>query len=70
MIAIFVSVVDTHQRTGKGCDLTEGDQQGLMDLSGGFYIDSAEEKYETTDGEDGGGDELYVCVLFHGAKLV
>ena len=36
-----------------------------MDLSGGFYIDSAEEKYESTDGEDGGGDELYVSVLFH-----
>ncbi len=72
IVVVFKSVriIDAHQCAGEGSDLSEGDQQGLMDLSGGFNIDSAEEKYETTDGEDGGGDELYVRILFHGAKVV
>ena len=67
IVVVFkaIRIIDTHQRTGEGCDLSEGDQQGLMDLSGGFDIDSAEEEHEATDGEDGGGDELYVSVLFH-----
>jgi hypothetical protein len=72
MIVVFKSVriIDTHQCAGEGSDLSEGDQHGFMDLSGGFYIDSAEEKYESTDSKYGGGDELYVRILFHGAKVV
>jgi len=67
IVVVFKSVriIDSHQCAGEGSDLSEGDQQGFMDLSGGFYIDSAEEKYESTDSKDGGGDELYVSVFIH-----
>ena len=67
IVVVFKSVliIDAHQCTGKGGYLSECDKQGLVDLSLRVDIDSAEEKYETTDGEDGGGDELYVQILFH-----
>ena len=67
IVVVFKSVriIDSHQCAGEGCDLSEGDEQGLVDLSLRIDIDTAEEEDESTDGEDGGGDELYVCVLFH-----
>ena len=72
IVVVFkaVRIIDAHQCAGEGSYLSEGDKQRVVYLAFGVYIDSTKEKHETTDSKDGGGDKLYVCVLFHGAKLV
>lgn len=59
---MFVCIVDAKQRAGKGGDLTEADEERLVDLS--FRVDerAAEEENEPAQTEDGGCDELYVDV--------
>ena len=70
MVLFPVCIVDSEERAGKGSDLSEGDKQRVVYLAFGVNIDSAEEKYESTDSKDSGGDKLYVQILFHGAKVV
>ena len=41
-----------------------------MDLSLRVDIDATEEENEASKGEDGGSKQLYVEILFHGAKVV
>ena len=65
LIFRFVFIVDTHETAGEGHDLAESYEQRLVDLALGVYIDSAEEENEASDGEESGGDELYVEVVFH-----
>ena len=65
LIFLFIDVIDTHECSGEGGDFTEGYEQGFVDLALWVNIDTAEEENEATDGEDGGGDELYVEVMFH-----
>ena len=76
MIFVFVRIIDTHESAGKGGNLPEGDEECFVYLPLRVNIDPAEEHDESTNGEYGGGDELYVRVLFHtlflksGAKVV
>lgn len=62
---VAIVIIDTHHTTGEGKCFTEGDEDGLMDLSGGVDIHSAEEEYHADDRESRGGDELYERGLFH-----
>ena len=72
IVVVFKSVriIDAHQCSGEGSDLSEGDKQRVVYLAFGVNIDATKEEDQSTDSKDGGGDELYVCVLFHGAKVV
>ena len=65
LFLLFVTIIDTKQSAGKGGGFAEGYKEGLVDLTEGFNIDSAEEQNEASKGEDGGGDELYVKLVFH-----
>ena len=62
---MFVGIIDTEESTGEGGDLPEADEEGFADLSLWVNEDSAEEHDQSTDGEDGGGQELYVQFVFH-----
>ena len=70
LLFMFVRIINTHEGTREGCDFAEGYEQGLMDLSLRVDIDATEEENEASKGEDGGSKQLYVEILFHGAKVV
>ena len=55
-----VDVIYSHQRAGEGGDFPERDEERFVDLSFGVDEDSAEEKYETSEGEDSGCQKLQV----------
>ena len=55
----FVIVIYSKQTAGEGEGFTKGDEDSLVDLSGGVDIHSAEEQYHSDDREGCGGDELY-----------
>ena len=52
---VAIMVIDAHHGAGEGERFTEGDEDGLMDLSGGVDIESAEEEYHADDRECRGG---------------
>ena len=52
---VAVMVIDAHHGAGKSERFTEGDEDGLMDLSGGVDIETAEEEYHADDRECRGG---------------
>ena len=60
IVLFFVCVIDSKQCTCKCCDLSEADQQALVYLPLGLDKDTTEEHCESSEGEDCGGDELYV----------
>ena len=66
IVAQFLSVriVDTEQRSGERCDLTERDEERLMDLPFGVDERPAEEQHHTAYREEGCRDELYVQIDF------
>ena len=67
---MFVRVVYSEQRAGKGCDLFEADEERLMNLSLRVDEDPAVKHDHSPDREDGCRKQLYVDFLFHGAKVV
>ena len=60
-----VGVIYAHDGTGEGGDLSEADEQRLMDLPFGVDKDSAEQHRQSSDGEDCRGQKLYVEAFFH-----
>ena len=62
---MLVGVVYSEQRSGKGCDLSETDEERLMNLSLRFDEYSAVEHDHSPDREDGCREQLYVSVRFH-----
>ena len=61
-IAVFIVIINTHYRACKGSGFTEGDEYGLMDLSGRVYLYAYVEEYKTTEYDQSGDDEL--CDIF------
>ena len=60
----FVNIIYSEQGAGEGGEFTEGDEEGLMDLTLRVDVHAAEEENEPANGEDGGCQELYeVCVI-------
>jgi hypothetical protein len=51
-----ILIIDAHDRSGERGDLSEADEQGLMDLSLRVDKDSAKEEYESAKGEYGGSE--------------
>ena len=64
-IFVFVRVVDSEQRSGKGCDFSKADEERFMDLSLRVDKDSAVEHDHSSDREDGCCKQLYVRMVFH-----
>ena len=52
---VAIMVIDAHHGAGEGERFTEGDEDGLMDLSGGVDIHSAEEERHADYRECRGG---------------
>ena len=73
---MFVGVIDTEECAGESCDLSEADEERFADLSLRVNEDPAEEENQASEGEDGGGQKLYVEAIFHkrflksGAKVL
>ena len=64
IIFYFVNIVNSEQCAGEGGEFSEGDEEGVVDLSAGVDGGSPKEENHSTDGEDGGCQELYeVCVI-------
>ena len=55
LFLIAIVVIDAHDAAGEGERFAEGDEDGLMDLSGGIDIHSAEEEYHADYREGCGG---------------
>ena len=53
-----ISIIDTHNCTGKGSSFTEGDEDGLVDLSGWVDLYAYMKKDKTTEDDQCGDDEL------------
>ena len=64
-IFVFVRVVYSEQRAGKGCDLSEADEERLMNLPLRVDEDSAVKHDHSSDREDGCRKQLYVRMVFH-----
>ena len=54
MIFYFINIVNSEQGAGEGRCLTEGDEEGLVDLARRIDGGSPKEEDESADGEDGG----------------
>ena len=73
---MFVRIVDSEQRSGKGSDLAKADKERLMNLSLRVDEDPAVEHDHSSDREDGSRKQLYVRMVFHrlilksGAKVI
>ena len=52
---VAIMVIDAHHGAGESKCFTEGDEDGLVNLSGGVNIESAEEEYHADDRECRGG---------------
>ena len=46
---VSISIIDTHNGTGEGGDLTKADEEGFVDLPKRGDINSAEEHYEPSE---------------------
>ncbi len=57
-IAVFVVIIDAHDRASKGGSFTEGDEYGLVYLSGRVDLYAYMEQYKTTEDDQCGDDEL------------
>ena len=55
----FVNVVNSEQCAGEGGEFTEGDEEGLMDLTLRVDVHAAEEENEPANGEDDVDDDLF-----------
>ena len=55
---VSISIIDTHNCACKGSSFTEGDEYGLVDLSGRVYLYAYVEEYKTTEYDQCGDDEL------------
>ncbi len=51
-------IVNPHYRSCKGGSLSEGDEDGLVYLSGGVNLYAHMEQYHTTEDDQSGDDEL------------
>ena len=60
VVFVFVGVIDTEQCSCKGGDLTESDEEGFVYLALRVDAHPAKEECEPAEGEDSGGEELYV----------
>ena len=60
-----IFIIDAHDRSCKGGNLSKSDEEGLVDLSVRLNKDPAKEEYQPAQGEYGGSEELYVSVFFH-----
>ena len=69
MIFMLVRVVYSEQRSGKGSDLAETDEERLMNLSLRVDKDPAVEHDHSPDREDGSRKQLYVSVRFHNVRV-
>ena len=67
VVFVFVRVIDPEQCACEGGDLSEAYEEGFMDLALRVDADTAEEEREASEGEDGGGQKLYVQACFHGS---
>ena len=47
IVLALINVIDTEQRTGKGGNLTEADQEGLMDLALWGHECPTEQEYQS-----------------------
>ncbi len=65
LFSVFINIIDTKQRACEGGDLSEADEEGLVDLSLRVNEDTAEEHDQSSKGEDSGSEELYVAVVVH-----
>ena len=77
MIFRFVVIVDADDRSCEGGDLTESDEDGLVDLSLRSEPRADVKEREPAQREDSGDEELYelrvnhgACFLKSGAKVV
>ncbi len=55
---VSISIIDTHNCTCKGSSFSKGDEDGLVDLSGGVDLDANMEQYKTTEDDQCGDDKL------------
>ena len=51
-------IINTHYRSCKGGSLSEGDEDGLVYLSGWVNLYAYMEEYKTTEDDQSGDDEL------------
>ena len=65
---MFIDIVYTEQCTSEGAGLTEGDEEGGVDLALGVNEDATEEENEASDGEHKGCYELQVD--FHKSQIL
>ena len=49
---LSIDIVDTEEGTGEGGGFSEGNEEGLVDLSLRFDEDAAKEQEQASDGED------------------
>ena len=67
VVIVFIPIVDAHYAAGEGECFAEGYQHRLVDFSLRVGFQSAEEEHHAEDDDEGGCDELYVSVVFHGS---
>jgi hypothetical protein len=51
-----IFIIDAHDRSCEGGNLSEADEEGLVDLSVRLNKDPAKEEYQPAKGEDGGSE--------------
>ena len=56
LLFLFVGVVHSHNRSGKGCNLTKADEQRLVNLPLRVDVHSAKEQHQPTNGQHRGCD--------------
>ena len=69
-VFVFVRIIYPEQCPGERGDLTEADEERFMDLSLRVDKDAEVEHDHSSNGEDRSRKELYVQIMFHGAKVL
>jgi len=55
---MLVVVIYSKQTAGKGSSFSEGDEDGLVNFSGGVDLNADMEQYHTTNNDQSGDDQL------------